>query len=100
MREFFEEVINDVSADSYVHLGMDEVYEPCWNSSPVIREFMNQNNYTAINQVQGHYTTRLVEMVKDLGIKPIAWQDPLDAGVDVRFWRDTAAPLMKYMRKL
>lgn len=85
MQEFFEEIANDVSQDSYVHLGMDEVYQPCWNSSPVIHKFMEDNNYTTISEVQGHYTKKLVQIVKDLGMKPISWQDPLDIGVDVSF---------------
>ncbi|CAG7826814.1 unnamed protein product, partial [Allacma fusca] len=82
MREFFTEVVDTVPNITHIHLGMDEVYAPCWNSSPVIKEFMKQNGYTNLSQVQGHYTTRHVEMVRSLNVTPIAWQDPLDEGVE------------------
>lgn len=44
---------------------------------------MNANNYSSIAQVQEHYVTRHVDMVKSLGVTPISWQDPLDLGVQV-----------------
>lgn len=60
-----------------------QVYPPCWETSPEIEEFMKVNNYTTIAQVQEHYVTRHVDMVKSLGVTPISWQDPLDFGVQV-----------------
>jgi N-acetyl-beta-hexosaminidase len=60
-----------------------QAYPECWLSSPEIAEFMKVNGYTNVSQVQEHYTTRHVEMVKSLGAMPISWQDPLDAGVKV-----------------
>lgn len=44
---------------------------------------MEANNYDKISQVQEHYVTRHVDMVKSLGAIPISWQDPLDFGVNV-----------------
>lgn len=44
---------------------------------------MIANNYTTMAQVQEHYVTRHVDMVKSLGATPISWQDPLDYGVQV-----------------
>lgn len=94
MREFFKEVYDNVTKDKYVHLGMDEVYYPCWESSPEIRAFMEANEYTRISQVQEHYTQRHVAMVQELGFSPISWQDPLDSGVPldknvvVQVWKD------------
>jgi len=55
----------------------------CWDSSPEIKKFMAENKYTRLSQVQEHYVTRHLEMIKSLGMQPISWQDPLDFGVDV-----------------
>lgn len=63
---------------------MLKVYYSCWQSSPEIRKFMDDHNYTEYSQVQEHYTVRHLEMVKELGIKPVIWHDPLEFGVNVR----------------
>jgi hexosaminidase len=83
MREFFTEVVQNVTNNKLLHIGMDEVYGECWESSPKIQEFMRQNNYTDWRQVQGHYTKKHVEMIKSLGVTPVAWQDPMDDGVEL-----------------
>ncbi|XP_037046108.1 beta-hexosaminidase subunit alpha-like isoform X1 [Bradysia coprophila] len=94
MRGLFTEIVQNVSKDSFVHLGMDEVYPPCWQSSPEIAAFMQANNYTSIHQVEEHYATRHIDMVKSLGATPISWQDPLDQGVElskdvvIHMWKD------------
>lgn len=44
---------------------------------------MMENDYMNLSEVQAHYTVKHLEMVKSLGIKPIVWQDPYDAGVEV-----------------
>lgn len=59
------------------------MYPPCWETSPEIEAFMKANNYSSIAQVQEHYVSRHVNMVKSLGATPISWQDPLDFGVQV-----------------
>ncbi|CAL8126406.1 unnamed protein product [Orchesella dallaii] len=100
MREFFTEIAQNVSKDSFVHVGMDEVYMGCWEPShnPVIKEFMSKNGYTDLHQVQEHYTMRHVEMVKSLGLTPISWQDPLDYNVNldkdvvIQAWKNWGTP--------
>jgi hypothetical protein len=44
---------------------------------------MEENNYTDMSQVEGHYVKRHLEMVKDLGLKSIIWHDPFESGVEV-----------------
>ncbi|KAG8180917.1 hypothetical protein JTE90_020144 [Oedothorax gibbosus] len=96
--EVFKTLIKEVQTvfvDEYIHLGMDEVYYACWKSSPEIKEFMQQNNYTAINQVENHYVKKTLKNVKDIGYKYIIWQDPIDNDVTaesdsiVGVWKDT-----------
>ena len=83
MKEFFTEVVQNVSKDSQIHLGMDEVYFPCWESSKEIRDFMAANGLETMAQLQGYYTQRHVNMIESLNVTPIAWQDPLDDGTEV-----------------
>ncbi|CAL8126408.1 unnamed protein product [Orchesella dallaii] len=100
MREFFTEIAQNVTRDSFIHLGIDEVYMGCWDPShnPVIADFMIKNGYTDLHQVQEHYTLRHIEMVKSLGLTPISWQDPLDSNVTldkdvvIQAWKDWGHP--------
>ncbi|GBM99051.1 Beta-hexosaminidase subunit beta [Araneus ventricosus] len=88
------EEVKSVFYDEYIHLGMDEVYYACWKSSPEIREFMQQNNYTEYNEVEQHYVKKTLENVKDVGYKYMIWQDPIDNDVVadpdtlVEVWKD------------
>ncbi|CAG7720968.1 unnamed protein product, partial [Allacma fusca] len=52
------ELFNNVTRDEFLHLGMDEIYYPCWNSSPKIKAFMVEHGYNKISEVQEHYTRR------------------------------------------
>ncbi|CAG7733652.1 unnamed protein product [Allacma fusca] len=93
MEAFLQEVLS-VSKDQYLHLGFDEVFLPCWQTSPRIKAFMVERNYTSTRQVLGYYINRITEIVSSLGITPIAWQDPLTDGVEldkntvIHFWMD------------
>ncbi|XP_054157561.1 beta-hexosaminidase subunit alpha-like [Oppia nitens] len=82
MRVFFDEV-KRVFRDEYVHLGMDEVYYDCWRSNPHIWQFMINNSFTELSQVEQYYTERMIDKIKDLGLKHIIWQDPIDNGVHI-----------------
>ncbi|XP_037046668.1 beta-hexosaminidase subunit alpha-like [Bradysia coprophila] len=81
MTDFLKEIVDSVSKDKYVHLGMDEVYYACWQSSPVIAEFMRNNNFTEMKEVQQYYTERVLENLKNIGGHPIIWHDPIEFGV-------------------
>ncbi|KAJ6643163.1 Beta-hexosaminidase subunit beta [Pseudolycoriella hygida] len=81
MTEFLTEIVKNVSKDQYVHLGMDEVYYACWQSSPVIAEFMRNNSFTEMKEVQQYYTERVLENIKNIGGHPIIWHDPIEFGV-------------------
>ncbi|CAG2117024.1 unnamed protein product, partial [Medioppia subpectinata] len=80
MKIFFEEV-RQVFRDRYVHLGMDEVYYDCWRSNPHVWQFMINNTFTDVSQVEQYYTERLIDTIKHIGFKHIVWQDPIDNGV-------------------
>lgn len=60
------------------------MYYACWESSPVIAEFMRNNNFTEMKEVQQYYTKRILENLKNIGGHPIIWHDPIEFGVVVR----------------
>ncbi|EEC11560.1 beta-hexosaminidase A, putative, partial [Ixodes scapularis] len=92
MRDIFQEVV-ETFPDSYVHLGMDEVYYACWNSSPEIAAFMKEQGFDAVNQVEQYYVKRTLDNVQNLGAKYMIWQDPIDN--DVKAARDTLVGIWK-----
>uniref|UniRef100_V5GL09 Beta-hexosaminidase n=2 Tax=Ixodes ricinus TaxID=34613 RepID=V5GL09_IXORI len=95
MRDIFQEVV-ETFPDPYVHLGMDEVYYACWNSSPEIAAFMKEQGFDAVNQVEQYYVKRTLDNVQNLGAKYMIWQDPIDNDVKaakdtlVGIWKDTS----------
>lgn len=95
MRNIFQEII-ETFKDDYIHLGMDEVYYSCWESSPEIADFMRKHGFTDVNQVEQYYVNRTLRNVQALGSKYMIWQDPIDNGVKaendtlVQVWRGGA----------
>jgi len=94
---FMKDLISEVKTvfkDEYVHLGLDEVWYDCWASNPDIKKFMKDNNMTEMSELESHYVKRLIELVSGIGYKYIAWQDPVDNGVEmnantiVQIWKD------------
>lgn len=95
MRNIFQEIIGTFK-DKYIHLGMDEVYYACWESSPEIADFMRQQGFDSVNQVEQYYVKKTMENVQRLGAKYMIWQDPIDNDVNaandtlVGVWKDTS----------
>jgi hexosaminidase len=93
MKNIFSE-LKTVFKDEYIHLGMDEVYYECWKSSPVVKKFMEENNYTEVSQFEQHYVSKTLQNVADIGYKYLIWQDPIENGVKaandtvVQIWKD------------
>uniref|UniRef100_A0A6M2CTI3 Beta-hexosaminidase n=1 Tax=Rhipicephalus microplus TaxID=6941 RepID=A0A6M2CTI3_RHIMP len=81
MRNIFREVI-EVFKDRYIHLGMDEVYYFCWESSPEIAEFMKEHGFRTVSQLEQYYVQRTLANVRELGAKYMIWQDPIDNNVN------------------
>lgn len=94
IRDFFKEIVS-VFPDKYLHLGGDEVYFDCWQSSPIIKDFMLQQNLTSFRQVEEYYMQRLVDIVKAYpkNASYIVWQEVLDNQVRVN--KDTIVHVWK-----
>ena len=82
MKELYAE-LKRTFKDTYIHLGMDEVFYSCWKSNPEIGKFMTKHGFKAYHEVEEYYTRETLTNVRDVGYKYIIWQDPVDNGVTV-----------------
>ncbi|CAD5121848.1 DgyrCDS10315 [Dimorphilus gyrociliatus] len=93
MRDLYMEIRDDFP-DEYVHLGMDEAYYACWQSSPNVSDWMSKRNMSTYNQIEQYYSERLIKIVDKIGLKSIVWQDPLENNVTfnketiIQVWKD------------
>ena len=44
---------------------------------------MSEQGFTEYRQVEAYYTSRLTDIVEELGAKVVVWQDPIDNNVTV-----------------
>ncbi|CAH0551394.1 unnamed protein product [Brassicogethes aeneus] len=81
LKTFFGEVVK-VFPDKYVHLGGDEVGFECWESNPIIKEFMKANNLTDnYAGLESFYIQKLVKIVQNLKSNFIVWEEVFTNGV-------------------
>lgn len=52
----------------------DEVYYDCWRSNPNITEWMIANNMSQYNQLEAYYSSKVLNILKDLKKKVTVWQ--------------------------
>ncbi|XP_076055989.1 beta-hexosaminidase subunit beta-like [Oratosquilla oratoria] len=82
--------------DGFVHLGLDEVFLPCWKSSPVVKDFMKNHSMTEVREVERYYAKNLLSLAEKTRLKYIVWQDPADSGIElanssvVQVWKDSS----------
>ena len=66
-----------VFTDNVVHMGFDEVFESCWDTSPELKAWMAQRgmDYKALMQ---YHLDRMMAITQPLGRDPIFWQEAFD----------------------
>jgi hexosaminidase len=68
--------LKDIFPDEFVHVGGDEVPLDCWENSPNIKQWMDDQNITDTVDAYEYFETRLLSIVSDdLGKSPIVWQE-------------------------
>jgi hexosaminidase len=68
--------LKDIFPDEFVHVGGDEVPLDCWENSPDIKQWMDDQNMTNAVDAYEYFETRLLSIVSDdLGKSPIVWQE-------------------------
>ena len=73
------------------HIGGDEAPKSEWKRCPYCQKKMKELGITAIEDLQGYFTTRVIEILKKHGKQPICWNETLLAsnvpkGIQVQYW--------------
>ncbi|CAF1484893.1 unnamed protein product [Rotaria sp. Silwood1] len=97
---FIEKILREIKQifeyESYIHLGMDEVYSACCISNLNIQEFMIENRMSKCTDLMTYYSSAILEIVQNIGAKPMVWQDVWDDGVNlpldvvIEIWKDAS----------
>lgn len=56
-------------------------------SNPGIEKFMREKNLGSLEDLEGYYAKRILQLVQGLPSKYIIWQDPIDNNIEVRTQR-------------
>jgi hexosaminidase len=98
--QFLDKVVAtlaDLFPFPYVHFGGDEARTGEWAASPLIQERKRELALTSDRDVQSHFTSRLVALLKTHGRKLIGWDEIIendlpDPDTAVMYWRDKENP--------
>ncbi len=79
----------------YFHIGGDEAPKSAWKSCPHCRAVMEKEGYTNYEQLQVHFTNRIIAFLKERGKTPIVWNesatvDGLDEAAVIQYWMEMA----------
>ncbi|XP_076268344.1 beta-hexosaminidase subunit beta-like [Rhynchophorus ferrugineus] len=100
MTDLFTE-IKDLFKDKYVHLGGDEVDFTCWMANVDINNFMEKNNISTYEKLEGYYIQKIVDLTDSLELNSIVWEEVFTNGVKlpndtvVHVWRGDWTTTMK-----
>ena len=67
---------NEVKAQTWIHVGGDEVPLDCWQNSPTINEWMKQHNIGSPMELLYYFELDLLNYtINKLNMRPIVWQE-------------------------
>jgi hexosaminidase len=81
--DFLDKVITEVAQIfpfEYIHMGGDEAPHNFWEKNPMIKELMEREGLTTIEQVQNYFTKKVDSIVRSKGKKFIGWDEILEGG--------------------
>lgn len=92
--KFLDVLIGEMAAlfpDPYFHVGGDEVNGKAWKANPKIAQFMTEKGMKSTEQLQEHFSRRLLPIVTRHGKKMIGWDEILQPGLPkdavIQSWR-------------
>ena len=75
----------------YVHFGSDEVRRHNWNERPEMRAKMKELGLKNQHELEGWFDRRMADFIVRSGLKPVAWDEACDFGVNkntiIQWWR-------------
>ena len=105
LSKFFAEVAQTFP-DDFIHIGGDEVSYECWESNPLITQWMISNNIASYEALESYYVQKVINLITSLGKKVIGWQELIDnnltlpEGTVVTAWKGGAAAGPAEMSKI
>ncbi len=101
--EFVEELLEEIIPlfdSEYFHIGGDEAPKDEWKECPHCNAKMKELGLTSYEDLQGHFTAQICEILKKHGKTPICWNDALLASnilenVVIQYWTIDYAKEMK-----
>lgn len=100
---FIEELLEEIIPlfdSQYFHIGGDEAPKDEWKECPNCNAKMKELGLSSYEDLQGHFTKQVCEMLKKHGKTPICWNDALLANnipddVMIQYWTIDYAKEMK-----
>ncbi len=92
--KFLDGLIAEMAAlfpDPYFHIGGDEVNGKQWDANPKIQEFKRAHGIKTNEELQAHFSKRVVPIVEKYGKKVIGWDEVMQPGLPksavIHSWR-------------
>lgn len=83
--------LSDLFNTRYVHYGSDEVRHHNWEGRPDMLARMNELKLKDQREFEGWFDRRMADFIVESGLKPIAWDEASDFGVNkstiLQWWR-------------
>lgn len=83
--------VADLFPGSPVHIGGDECPTTEWESSELAASVMAEHGFATVRQLQGLFTERMAQVLRERGHEVVAWDEVLDAdvpdGTVIAAWR-------------
>lgn len=78
--DFLDDVFMEIAElfpSEYIHFGGDEAKHYIWEQEPHVRVFMLENGMSSTADLQSYFVSRVCEIIRSKGKKPIGWNDIL-----------------------
>ena len=93
--EFISDILDELMAifpAPYFHIGGDEVsHQSQWEGREDIQELMDKKGFTTLEEVEGYFDSRVVDMVLAKGKTPIGWNEmayfDVDSKAQFQWWQ-------------
>lgn len=90
--DFIRGVLTEVTRlfpGPYIHFGGDEVGNDAWKDLSDVTRLKAERHLSSTKDVEAYFGRRVANIIRDLGKRPMAWDEQAEAGADknvVIFW--------------